>query len=47
MYLETMERMLGKIDRKVVVDGALTKGTLPILPLAPQVAGAAAQAGGR
>jgi len=47
MYLETMERMLGKIDRKVVVDGALTKGTLPILPLAPQVAGAVAQAGGK
>ena len=47
MYLETMERILAKIDRKIVVDGALAKGTLPILPLGPQVAGAAAVQGGR
>jgi membrane protease subunit HflK len=47
MYIETMQTILGKIDRKVVVDGALSKGLLPILPLGPQAAAAAAQQGGR
>ena len=47
MYLETMERILGKIEHKVVVDGKLAEGTLPILPLGPQVAGAVAASGGK
>jgi membrane protease subunit HflK len=47
MYLETMERILGKIDHKVVVDGDLAEGMLPILPLGSAVAGAAAAQGGK
>jgi membrane protease subunit HflK len=48
MYLETMERILGKIDRKVIVDGGLARGVLPLLPIGPLAAGAAAAAqGGR
>jgi membrane protease subunit HflK len=46
MYLETMERILGKIERKVVVDGALSRGVLPLLPIGQQMAGAAAAAQG-
>jgi membrane protease subunit HflK len=34
LYLETMERVLGKVDRKVLVDGQLAKSAVPILPLA-------------
>ena len=33
LYLETMERILGKIDRKVVIDAQVAKGALPVLPL--------------
>ncbi|MEZ4221130.1 MAG: FtsH protease activity modulator HflK [Polyangiaceae bacterium] len=40
LYLETMERIFGKIDKKVIVDKELAKGALPILPLSPQAAGA-------
>jgi modulator of FtsH protease HflK len=41
MYLETMERILGKIDKKVIVDQDVARGALPVLPLA----GAAAAIG--
>jgi modulator of FtsH protease HflK len=46
MYLETMERILGGIERKVVVDGQLAKGALPVLPIGPQAVGALGVAGG-
>jgi membrane protease subunit HflK len=45
MYLETTQAILSKIDRKIVVDGALAKGVLPLLPLGPQAAAAAQQGG--
>jgi modulator of FtsH protease HflK len=45
MYIETMQSILGKVDRKTVVDGALSKGVLPLLPLGPQAAAAAQQGG--
>lgn len=45
LYLETMERILGKIDKKVVVDKELAKGALPILQLGPQAAGAVVAGG--
>lgn len=43
LYLETMERMLSKIDKKVIVDGSIAGGALPILPLMGQ--GAQAKGG--
>lgn len=45
LYLETMERILAKIDKKTVVDKDLAKGALPVLQLGPQ--GAAAVGGGK
>ncbi len=33
LYLETMERLLGKVDKKVIVDKDLAKGALPVLPI--------------
>jgi membrane protease subunit HflK len=36
LYLETMERMLGKVEKKVVVDKGVGKNALPILPLGGQ-----------
>jgi modulator of FtsH protease HflK len=45
LYLETMERILSKIERKVVIDKDVAKGALPLLPLGAQAVGAAA--GGR
>jgi membrane protease subunit HflK len=45
LYLETMERIMGKIDKKVLVDKELAKGALPILQLGPQAAGAAVTGG--
>ncbi len=44
LYLETMERIFGKIDKKVLVDKDLAKGALPVLQLGPQ--GQAAVVGG-
>jgi hypothetical protein len=32
-----MERILGKIDRKVVIDAQVAKGALPVLPLGDAV----------
>ena len=40
MYLETMERIFGRVEKKIMVDGELSKGTLPILPLGAGVPGA-------
>ncbi len=37
MYLETMERILGKVERKVVVDKDVARGALPLLPLGQMV----------
>lgn len=45
LYLETIERIMGKIDRKVVVDDKLSKSTLPVLPLGNAVG--ALSAGGK
>ena len=33
LYLETMERVLGPIKRKMIVDQAVGDGTVPLLPL--------------
>jgi len=33
MYLETMERVLRKVEQKTIVDGALAGSTVPILAL--------------
>lgn len=33
LYLETMERVLSKLDSKVIVDEGVLKGALPLLPL--------------
>ena len=38
MYLETLERILGKIEKKMIIDKDLAHGTVPILPLAGQAA---------
>jgi modulator of FtsH protease HflK len=42
MYLETMERILSKVEKKVIVDKDVAKGALPLLPLGGVAAGAAA-----
>lgn len=39
LYLETLERIFGRIEKKVVVDGELAKGALPVLPLGTQAVG--------
>lgn len=35
LYLETMERVLGKLENKTIIDGALSGSTLPVLQLGP------------
>jgi modulator of FtsH protease HflK len=40
MYLETMERVLARVEHKVIIDGQLSKGMLPVLPLGAQAVGA-------
>jgi membrane protease subunit HflK len=48
LYLETIERILGKVERKIIVDEALAKGSVPILQLdGARMAGAAVAAGGK
>jgi membrane protease subunit HflK len=47
LYLETMERILGKVEKKIVVDEALAKGSVPILNLDGAHVGAAAAAGAK
>jgi hypothetical protein len=36
-----MERVLGKVDRKILVDGEVSRGLLPLLPLGTAAAAAA------
>lgn len=45
LYLETMERLLSKVDKKVIVDKDLAKGALPVLPIGG--AGVLGAAGGK
>jgi membrane protease subunit HflK len=47
LYLETMERILQGVDRKVVIDGQVAKGALPVLPLGGMEAVGALAGGGR
>lgn len=47
LHLETMERVLRSVDRKVIIDGDIAKGTLPVLQLGGVVTGAAQPAGGK
>ena len=42
LYLETMERILGKVETKTLIDKSVAQGALPIL----QLPGAAAVAAG-
>jgi membrane protease subunit HflK len=44
IYLETIERIMGKMERTVIVDADVARGTLPILPLGQQPAAPAAGA---
>jgi len=46
LHLETMERILGSVNKKIVVDGDVAKRSLPVLPLGGAVVGAG-QAGGK
>jgi membrane protease subunit HflK len=39
MYLETMERILGKMPAKVIVDKDIGRSALPLLPLGPRASG--------
>ncbi len=46
LHLEAMERILRSVDKKILVDGDITKNALPVLPLGgPALVGA--QAGGK
>lgn len=50
LHLETVEAILGRVNKKVIIDGAVGNNTLPVLPLGGLIGGApqAAQAtGGR
>ncbi len=38
LYLETMERVLGKVKQKILVDGSVSRGLLPLLPLGTTLA---------
>jgi len=40
LYLETMEAILGRVTKKVVVDGDVANNTLPVLPLGGLIGGA-------
>jgi membrane protease subunit HflK len=47
MYLETMERVLGPLKNKLIVDKSALDGAVPLLPLRNSVAAAAAGGGAR
>ena len=47
MYLETMERVLGRTPHKVLVDERMSKTALPVLPLGAPAVPAAPAAGGK
>jgi membrane protease subunit HflK len=44
LHIETMEIVLGKVTKKVLIDGAIAQNVLPMLPLGGALAGAAVQA---
>lgn len=44
LHIETMEGILGRVTRKVLVDGAVAQNAVPLLPLGGALAGIAAQA---
>ena len=43
--LETMERILGKVDKKMIVDDDLSRSALPLLPIGPNAVAAGAAGG--
>jgi membrane protease subunit HflK len=45
LYLETMERILGQVEKKIIVDDDVSRSALPILPLGPDAAAAAVGGG--
>jgi membrane protease subunit HflK len=45
LYLETMERILGRASKKVIVDDDVSRSALPLLPIGPEAAAAAAGGG--
>ncbi len=45
LYLETMERILGRVDKKVIVDDDVSRSALPLLPLGADSTAAAAAGG--
>ena len=45
LYLETMERILGRVERKVIVDDDISRSALPLLPVGPDAAAAAVGGG--
>lgn len=45
LHLETLERILKAVDKKIIVDGDVTKNALPVLPLGGPAAVAAGQGG--
>ncbi len=47
LHLETMERILRATPRKIIIDGDLSKNTLPVLPLGHGLAGLTQEGGGR
>lgn len=47
LHLETMERVLRSVDRKIVVDGDVSKRSLPVLPLGGALVGAGQAGGGK
>ena len=47
LHLETLERVLGTIQKKTIVDKSVTKNALPVLPLGAAAVAAPAAAGGR
>jgi membrane protease subunit HflK len=46
LYLETLERILARVDKKTVVDEDLSRGAVPILQLGPAGAGVVGAAAG-
>ena len=45
LHLETMERILSRVPKKVLIDDEVAKGSVPILPLGNVFGGGAAQGG--
>jgi membrane protease subunit HflK len=48
LHLETLERIMDKVEKKIVIDGTIAKGALPLLPLdGARAVGALAAPGGK